>query len=230
MASQNVEKQLQEIHEKLDFITTYMHEQQRKQREMQELKDDLVHIGKDAFQAAVVQLEEVTPYFDTDDLIFLLKKLIRNTRNLTSMMQQIESTVDFVRDAKEPVRMAFGQLLETLDVLDRKGYFDFMRESVKIVDEIVTSFTVDDVRLLRENISEILLTIKSMTQPEMLATVDNALGFFGKMAITVDKDVSYKEIIKQLRQPEVKRGLIFMLEFVKNMAVPNGIAENNKSS
>ena len=139
MTNQDVQKELRDIHEKLDFITEYMREQQRRQREMQELKDDLVHIGKDAFQAAVVELEEVAPYFDTNDLIFLLKKLLRNTRNLTAMMEQVEGTADFIRDAKEPVAKAFGQLLETLDVLDRKGYFDFMRESVKIVDEIVTS-------------------------------------------------------------------------------------------
>jgi uncharacterized protein YjgD (DUF1641 family) len=42
------------------------------------------------------------------------------------------------------------------------------------------------------------------------------------MDIVVDKDISYRQLIKDLRDPEVKRGLAFMLEFVKNMAAPNG--------
>jgi len=60
-----------------------------------------------------------------------------------------------------------------------------------------------------------------MTQPEMLSTIDNALGFFRKMDITVEKDISYFQIMKELKNPEVKQGMIFMLEFIKNMAKPN---------
>jgi len=89
------------------------------------------------------------------------------------------------------------------------------------VDTVVTSFTVEDIRLLRENITSILLTVKNMTQPQMLSIIDNALGFFNKMDITVEKDVSYFQIMKELRNPEVKQGMIFMLEFIKSMAKPN---------
>lgn len=230
MDSKEMEQQLRDIQEKLDFITAQMREQQRKDREMQELKDDLIHIGKDVFQSAVTELEEVAPYFDTQDLVFLVKKLLRNTRNLTHMMEQMESAADFFKDAKEPLKNAFMQLLETLDTLDQKGYFEFMQEAFKIVDEIVISFTVEDVKLLRENTTTILNTVKNITQPEMLGTVNNALSFFGKMDIEVEEDVSYAKIFKELRKPEVKRGLVFMLEFVKSMANPNGNAKHNTLS
>ncbi|MFQ5602949.1 MAG: DUF1641 domain-containing protein [bacterium] len=226
METKNLEKELADIHEKLNFITEQMREQQRKQREIQELKDDLIRIGKDVFQSAVQELEEVAPYFDTNDLLFLLKKLLRNTRNLTKMLDQVESTADFFNDARVPMKNAFQQVLANLDELDRRGYFDFMREAAKILDVIVTSFSVEDVRLLRENITSILLTVKNMTQPEMLGTVNNALGCFRKMDIVVEQDVTYQEIFKELRKPEVKRGLVFMLEFVKSMANPNGAALN----
>ncbi|RMF63844.1 MAG: DUF1641 domain-containing protein [Calditrichaeota bacterium] len=228
MESKAMEKQLAEINRKLDFITEQMREQQRKQREMQELKHDLIHIGKDVFQAAVTELEEVAPYFDTQDLLHLLKKLLRNTRNLMQLIDQMESLADLFRDAKPLSKAAFSELLHTLDRLDRKGYFEFLKEVTKIVDTIVTSFSVEDVRLLRENITSILLTVKNMTQPEMLSTMDNALGFYRKMDIVVDQNVSYREIIRELRKPEVKRGIVFLLEFVKSMANPNGKAENKQ--
>jgi uncharacterized protein YjgD (DUF1641 family) len=154
--------------------------------------------------------------------VFLLKKLLRNTRNLIKMMNQLENAVDFFEDAKPLGKMAFSELLETLNTMDRKGYFEFFKEATQIVDTIVTSFTVEDVRLLRDNITTILLTIKGLTQPDMLSSVNNALGFFKKMDIDVEKDISYRKIIKELRDPEVKRGLVFMLEFVKSMANPNG--------
>ncbi len=220
--TQYLEAQLQEIHQKLDFITGQMQEYQRKQREMQELKDELVLIGKDAFQTAVTELEEISPHFDANDLVYLLKKLLRNTRNFTQLMDQLENVTDFMNDVKPLGKQMFTELLETLNTLDRKGYFEFLKEAAKIVDTVVTSFSVEDVRLLRENIASILLTVKNVTQPQMLSTMNNAVGFYQKMDIAVQEKVSYREIFRELKDPEVKRGLVFMLEFVKNMANSNG--------
>ncbi len=221
MEKTGLEKEIQEIHQKLDFISDQMREYQRRQREITELKNDLSLIAKDVFDAAVDELEDVAPYFDTADLMLLFKKLLRNTKNLSRLLTQLESVEDLYKDLQPLGKQMFDQIMGTLTEFDKKGYFEFFTESVKIVDTIVTSFSVEDVRLLRENIASILLTVKSMTQPEMLSTIDNALGFFRKMDITVEKDISYFRIMKELRNPEVKQGLIFMLEFVKNMAKPN---------
>jgi len=221
METKALEKELSEIHQKLDFITDQMKEYQQRQREIKELKDDFSLIAKDVFDAAVEGLEDVAPYFDSKDLIHLLKKLLRNTKNLNRVLTQLESAEDLFSDLQPLGKQMFDQLLDTLNELDQKGYFEFFKESIKIVDTVITSFSVDDVRMLRENITPILLTVKGMTQPEMLTTVDNALGFFRKMDITVEKDVSYFQILKELKNPEVKKGMIFMLEFIKNMAKPN---------
>ncbi len=230
MATKNIEKELADIREKLDFVVAQLQAQQRRQQERDELKHDVTLIGRDIFQTVVTELDEVAPYFDTRDLVHLLKKLLRNVRNLNRMMDQLESVMDFLDDAKPIQKEAFGQLLHKLDELDRKGYFDFFREASKIVDTIVTCFTVEDVRLLRENITSILLTVKNMTQPEMLGAMNNALGFYRKMDIEVEKDVTFREILRELKDPEVKRGLFFMLEFVKSMANTNGsgISTNEK--
>lgn len=212
---------LQEIHQKLDMLTDQMQLTQRRQRELEELRADITLIGKDMFNAAVDELEDVAPYFDTKDLVHLFKKLLRNTRNLTGLLNQLESAEDLFRDLQPLGKQMFEELLETMDELDKKGYFDFFRESFQIIDTIVTSFSVEDVRMLRENIASILLTIKGMTQPEMLHTINNALSFFKKMDIEVGQNVSYFKIIKELRNPEIKQGIVFMLEFLKKMAKPN---------
>lgn len=222
MDNKTIQTQLQDIQQKLDFITEQMVETQRRQNELQELKNDLTLIGKDMFNAAVEELEDVAPYFDTKDLVHLLKKLLRNTRNLTRLLGQLESAEDLFKDLQPLSKKIFDEILATLNELDQKGYFEFFRESFQILDTIVTSFSVDDVKLLRQNIVSILLTVKGMTQPEMLQTIDNALDFFRKMDIAVEKDVSYLQILKEMRNPEVKKGIIFMLEFLKNMAKPNG--------
>jgi uncharacterized protein YjgD (DUF1641 family) len=198
-----------------------MREYQQRQREIDELKDDLSLIAKDIFNAAVEELEDVAPHFDTSDLVHLLKKLLRNTKNINRLLTQMESAEDLFRDLQPLGKQVFDQWLNTLDNLDKKGYFEFFRESLKIFDTIITSFSLEDVRLLRENITSIILTIKGMTQPEILATIDNALLFFRKMDIEVERDMSYFQILKELKKPEVKQGIVFTLEFIKNMAKSN---------
>jgi uncharacterized protein YjgD (DUF1641 family) len=225
MDNASISKQLEDINQKLNVISQQMLETQKRQKEFEELKDDMSIIGKDIFNAAVEELEDVAPYFDTKDLIYLVKKLLRNTRNLNTMLTQMEGAADLFTDLKPLGKQMFDELMDNLNEMDRKGYFEFFSEAVSIVDTVVTSFKVDDVKLLKDNIVSILTTIKSITQPEMLSSVNKALGFFQKMDIDVQKDISYFNLIKQLKDPEVKRGLSFMLEFVKNMA---GSPNNNQ--
>lgn len=218
MEQKKIEQEIAEIHQKLDFITRQLQENQKHNQEIQELKNDLAVIGKDMFDAAVEELEDVAPYFDTKDLIHLVKKLLRNMRNLSKMLTQLESAEDLFYDLRPLGKQMFDEVLDTLNELDRKGYFEFFGEAFKIIDTIVTTFDVEDVRLLRENIASILLTIKDMTQPEMLNSMNNALDFFKKMDVVIKDDVSFFTIMKKLRDPRVKKGIAFSLEFIKSMA------------
>lgn len=229
MENKSLEQQIQELNQKLDFITDHLREQQRRQQEWLELKDDLIVIGKDIFQTAVEELDEVAQHFDAADLLYLSKKLLRNTRTLTGMIDQVESAADFIKDATPLGKQIFGQVLETLSEMERKGYFEFARESMKIVDTIVTTFTVEDLVMLRENITSILMTVKQMTQPQILGSINNALNFFQKMETDVSKKVSYWELMKEIGDPEFRRGLVFAIHFMKNMVHTNGNSKKDNS-
>ncbi len=218
METKKIEQQLEQIQNQLAIITQELEAQRRKRREMEELKADLNLIAKDMFQAAVEELDDVAQHVETGDIIYFVKHLLRNLKNLSKMMESLESLNDLARDVGPLSKEMFLDWMEKLDQLDRKGFFDFASEAIKIVDTIVTNFTVEDVRLLRENITTILLTIKNLTQPDMLATVNNALSFYKKMDIELDEQISYWQLFKELRDPEMKRGMAFLIQFLKNMA------------
>lgn len=227
-AELSLQERLESLDQKLDFVVSQMKEYERKQREIQELKEDMSMILRDLFQTASVELDEVAQNFDTRDLLHLLKKLMRNVRNLNSMLDQLESARDLIKDAAPLGKILFDETLHKLEELDKKGYFSFLKEVSQLVDTVVTSFSADDVKLLRENIVQILLTVKSITQPEMLDLVKNATSFFEKMSIIPEDNVTYLHLLKELRKPEVKRGLAFLLEFIKNISTPdkNNINKN----
>jgi uncharacterized protein YjgD (DUF1641 family) len=218
MDETKIQNQIEELNRKLDIVLEEIELQRRHRREMDDLKDDLMRVGTDLYKTAVEELDEISDSFSSADLLHLGKKLLRNVNTINKAVEQLESIKDFFEDFAPISRDGIIDLMNKLDEYDRKGYFDFMRETRKILDNVVTSFSPEDVRALADNIVMILSTIKNLTQPEMLNTLNNVVNVYKNLNIKVKEDVSLISLLKEMNDPEVKRGLAFGIEFLKNIA------------
>ncbi len=218
MDDKTLQTQIDAINRKLDTILEEIELQRRHRREMDDLKDDLTRVGKDLYRTAVDELEELHDQFTTEDMLHLGKKILRNVRTLTSVMEQLESTRDFLTDFNPVARELFIDLMQRLDAMDRKGYFLFLKELSAVGDKIVTSFTVEDVKHLGENVVTILNTVKSLTQPDMLHAINNAVVVYKNLDTSAITDVSLFSLLKELNTPEARRGLAFTIRFLKSVA------------
>lgn len=216
------QNQIDEINKKLDIILEEIELQKEHRRMMEDLKDDLYRVGKDLYETAIVELEEVHDHLNTGDILHLGKKLLRNVNNLSRAFDQMESTRDFLRDVSPLVRESILDLMKKLDEFDRKGYFHFAKELRKAADNVVTSFTAEDVKQLGDNIVTILKTIKNLTQPDMLHAINNAVNVYKNIDIEVDEKVSLFSLLRELNSPEVRRGLSVGLKFLRNLASLDG--------
>ena len=221
------QNQIDEISQKLDTILEEIDLQKKHRKMMEDLKDDLYRVGKDLYETAIVELEEVHDHLNTGDILHLGKKLLRNVNNLSRAFDQMEGARDFLRDVSPLVRESILDLMKKLDEFDRKGYFQFAKEIQKAADNVVTSFTADDVKNLGDNIVTILNTIKNLTQPDMLQAINNAVAVYKNIDIKVDEKVSMMSLLKELNSPEVKRGLAVGLKFLRNLAAIEN--QNNKN-
>ncbi|PKL83587.1 MAG: hypothetical protein CVV24_04185 [Ignavibacteriae bacterium HGW-Ignavibacteriae-3] len=229
-----VNQQIESINKKLDVILEEIELQRRHRREMEDLKDDLLRVGKDIYDTAIVELEQVHDQVSTKEILHLGKYLLRNVSTINRSVEQLESLKDFLTDVSPLVRESIMDFMQKLDEYDKKGYFEFAKELSNVTDNIVTSFSKEDVKNLGDNIVTILNTVKNLTQPDMLHTINNALNVYKQLDIVVSKDVSIFKLMKELNTPEVKRGLGFAIQFLKNIANPetNNHMENkplNKS-
>lgn len=82
----------------------------------------------------------------------------------------------------------------------------FAQGGMKIADNIVTSFTREDVEKLGDNIVLILNVVKNMTQPEIMQFVQNTM-LVAEQEIEKPVDTSIPALLKQMRDPNVRRGL-----------------------
>ncbi len=205
------------IDRKLDIILEEIELQRRHRREMEDLKDDLMRVGKDLYASAVVELEEVHDHMEAGDAVHLLKKLLRNVNNINLTLERLESAQDFIQDFTPVSRELFFDTMNRLDELDRKGYFAFLAELVKVGDTVVTSFSPEDVRRLGENIVTILQTVKSLSQEDVLRTVNNGLSVYRQLSIDVPEKVSTWQLLRELNTPEMRRGLAYLIRFQKSL-------------
>ena len=226
MEEVRTQTQIDEINSKLDLILEEIELQKKHRREMEDLKEDLFRVGKDVYETAVTELEEVHDHIKTGDIVHLGKKLLRNVNNLNRAFDQLESTRDFLHDISPLVRESIIDTMNKMDEFDRKGYFEFIKELQKAGDNVVTSFTPNDVKLLGDNIVTILNTIKNLTQPDMLQAINNAVAVYKNIDVKVDEKVSLFSLMKEVNSPEVKRGLAVGLKFLKNLA---SLEENQKN-
>lgn len=218
MENTELKGQISTLNSKLDTILEEIELQKRHRKEMEDLKDDLMRVGKGVYDTAVEELEELHDNFQTRDLLYLGKRLLRNVNTIDNSIQKLESMKDFLEDATPLARDYFFNLMNKLDEFDRKGYFRFFGEVTKIMDHIVTSFTPEDVKNLADNVVIILQTVKNFTQPDMLKSVNSALEVYKKLDIEVTDDISLFKLLREMNTPEMKRGLAFSIRFLKSLS------------
>ena len=229
MEDKNYQSEINELNKKLDVILEEIELQRKHRKEMEDLKDDLMRIGTDVFQTAVVELDEMHDSVNSGDILFLLKKLLRNVNNITKTFELLENVKGFFEDFSPISRELILDSMKNLDAFDRKGYFDFVKELKNVADNVVTSFSVDDVKALGDNIVTILNTVKSLTQPDMLNSINNAVSVYKKLDIEVAEEISVFTLIKRLNKPEVRRGMAFGLKFLESLVEPEAFDKTKKN-
>ncbi|UCC54807.1 MAG: DUF1641 domain-containing protein [Anaerolineaceae bacterium] len=214
-AMTDLNRKIDQLTAQVAFLTAEAQAQQRRRQEWQELQNDLTPIASDIFRISVNELEEVESYVQLEDILRLFKRLLRNTHNLEQMLDQLESTMAMFQEISPLTQDAFLTLMNRLDEAERKGYFAFMRAGMGVMENIVTSFSEEDVRQLGDNIVLILQTVKEMTQPEIMSMVRESVEVLREEE--PPQDVSLFTIVRQLNDPEVKRGLSKTLSVLRTV-------------
>jgi uncharacterized protein YjgD (DUF1641 family) len=205
--------------EQVAFLAEEAYQQRRQRQEWEDLKDDLVPVGMDMYRVVVNELEEIEPHVQLEDILHLMKRLLRNTRNLEQMLDQLESLAELSRDINPLSQDAFITVMMRLDELERKGYFTFARSGMDILDRVVTHFTPEDLEQLGENVVLILETVKEMTQPDIMRLVSQTAHVVREEEVV--EAPSMMQLLRQLNDPAVRRGLSMTLNIVKSVSDQN---------
>jgi len=143
------------------------------------------------------------------------QKLDRATEILLELKRDKEMVMELGQDLMPMANGIIHLTSDRLQEFEEDGTLDFVREGVKVMKQVSTAFTPEDVRLLGENIVQILMTVRSLTQPEILNLADRATSAL--QAKTSPAPVGTLGLLRAMRDPEVKKGTGILLELLRSL-------------
>ncbi len=225
MEDKNIQVQIDALDKKLDLILGYVHEQNLKSTMVEDLVSDLSIVGKDAYNATVVELDKRKVELDPSELTGLAVSFLRNIGNIKTVMDTLEMAVDLGKEVGPIANEVILDFTAQMNEFEQRGYFDFIREIGPIIDNIVKGFSAQDLKDLSNNIVSILSIIKEMTQPEVLGSMQNAIKAFNSMETESVPSYSIWKLMKELNSPEMKKALGYGITFMKNVSKDVNIKE-----
>lgn len=218
MEEKNIQSQIDALDKKLDLILGYVNQQRLSSTVVEDLVSDLSIIGKDVYDSTVEELDKRQVELNTTELTDLAISFVRNIGNIKKVFDLLEMGMDLSEELTPIANEVIIDFTKSLGEFEQKGYFEFFKEFIPIMDNIVKGFTPDDLRGLADNIVSILSTVKEMTQPEVMGTMQNAIKAFNSMETESVPSYSVWRVIREMNSPEMKKALGYGVTFMKNVS------------
>ncbi|MEN8114760.1 MAG: DUF1641 domain-containing protein [Actinomycetota bacterium] len=214
-----LERKLDAMSAQLAVVAEEAREQRLRREQWDELRSDLAPIAGEAMTLASNELEAMQDFVQPEDMLRLLRRILRNTKNIEDGMARYESLMDFLDDASPIAHEAFTKMLTTLEGFEQRGYFEFANSGLGVVDRVVTAYSKEDVEALGDNVVQMLDIVKDLTQPEMLAVATRMLDAVQRQQraaeLEPEEPPGLFALAGQMRDPEVRRGLARALNTFK---------------
>lgn len=208
----------EELEAKIDALTeqvAFLAEEARLARQRREmwtdLQADVMPVAGDVLQVLERELEELSSDVTLADLGDLVRRFVRVAPILDQGLRYLEMASELFGDMMPLTEHAMDVATDRLVSLDQKGYFSFAKSGLHVVDRVVTGFSEEEVEALGDNVVLILETVKEMTQPEIMAVVYRMIEAVqrqqAQMEAEPDEPPSLFQLIRHMRDPEIRRGL-----------------------
>lgn len=214
-----LEQKLDAMSAQLDIVVNEAREQKVRREMWTELASDVAPLTGEAVAIASRELEAVQEWVEPADMLRLMRRILRNTRNIEEGMAKYESAMEFFSDVGPLAGEAVSKLLRTMDEYEKRGYFEFAGAGIGVVDRIVTNYSKEDIEALGDNVVHMLDIVKDLTQPEMLAVAQRMLDVVQRQQraaeLEPEEAPGLLALAGKMRDPEVRRGLARALNTFK---------------
>lgn len=183
-----------------------------------ELREELAPRVNEAVQALIVELADVEADFRMEDLVFLIKKAMRNTKNFSFLLDQMKNLIDFALTAEPLLKNSIPQLISYVDQLEQQGVFRLMTAGTEILKKIGSRYSIEDLRQIGDGLVQLFDVLRKLTAPAALDLLNGAADLPARMNLTRARPVGVFGLLGAMGDPDIQQGLGVLLELTKGLA------------
>jgi uncharacterized protein YjgD (DUF1641 family) len=183
-----------------------------------ELREELAPRVNEAVQALIVELADVEADFRVEDLVFLVKKLMRNINNLNFALDQFKNLVDFALIAEPLLKTSVPQLISYVDHLEQNGVFRLITVGTEVLKKVGSKYSVEDMRQIRDGLVHFIGILKKLMAPAALDLLDRAADLPARVDVSRAQPVGFWGMIGAMGDKEIQQGLGVLMELTKGLA------------
>lgn len=187
-------------------------------RAVGELRDELAPRVNEAVQALIRELADVEADFQLEDLLHLIKKALRNTKNLSFSLDQLKNLIDFADTIEPLLKSSVPQMILYLDGLERSGVFHLVQAVMETLKEVGESYTEADLIQIRTGLVRLAGVLNQVCRPEALDLIERSAQLPGRVDLSSAKAVGPWGLLWALRDDDIKQGLGVVLELTRGLA------------
>jgi hypothetical protein len=204
-----LEAKLDAVSHQLDFVAASLREQEMRRGMWDELRRDLAPVTAEAMERVSRELDEVRGFIAPDDLLRVLKRLLRDLPYLEALLDQVESLSALGADLSPLGRDMLTAAMARLDGFQQRGYFAFGRGLLEVADQVVSAMTEEEWRALARATPAAVRTVK-----------DIAPGLAHALQEAPAEAPGLLSLLWRLRRPEARRGLARAFAVLEALGTP----------
>jgi uncharacterized protein YjgD (DUF1641 family) len=201
------------LHEKLDHLTELVEHQHRRLEMVEDLTAEVLPLAPQMLQMATDELAELGDAFQPEDLMVLLKRVLRDTRLLTDLLGRAEGAIELVDEVLPLSQQMLTQAIAAAEQLEMKGFVRLARGGYTVAEQVATHTSEADLRALAEAMPAALSLVRSATRPELLKLANDAVAALS----APPEPVSLWQLVSSVFDAHMRQGLGRMLKLVKVM-------------
>ncbi len=202
------------LNQKLDHLTELVELQHRRLEQVEDLAADVMPLTTQMVQAATDELADIGDAFQPEDLVALVKRVLRDTRLLNNLLGGAEAAVELADELLPLSQQMVIQAIAAAQQLEAKGFIGLARGGYAVAEKVAANYTEADLRTLADNMPAALSLVRQATRPEMLKLANDAVAALS----APPEPVSLWQLMRVVFDARMRQGLGRMLKLVKVMA------------
>jgi TusE/DsrC/DsvC family sulfur relay protein len=143
---------------------------------------------------------------------FIPDKLEKLEAQMAWLVEREQKKQELLEELTPVLREVLATTTGKLDEFEKRGWFAFVRELARVGERVLDHYSAEDVRALGDAIITILDTVRAMTQPDVLAIVEEAAESLRHADQA--KPIGMVGMVRASRSKDVRKGMAVLMSLL----------------